>query len=41
MTPHNCVEDWGKVAPRQGWGREVPGRVRVGDAKFAKLGKDY
>jgi len=32
LETHNCVKDWGKGAPRQGWGRKAPGRVRVGDA---------
>ncbi len=26
---------------RQGWGREAPGRIRVENAKFVRLGKVY
>jgi hypothetical protein len=36
LATHTNVKDWGKVAPRQGWGRKAPGRVRVGDAKFVR-----
>jgi len=24
LATHNCAQDWGKVAPRQGCGREAP-----------------
>jgi len=24
LATHNCVKDWAKVAPRQGWEREPP-----------------
>jgi len=30
------VKDWGKMAPRQGKGRDAPSRVRARDAKFFK-----
>jgi len=33
LATHNCVKDWVKVAPQQGWGRKAHGRVRVGDAE--------
>jgi len=39
LATHYCVKDWDKVAPWQGWGREAPGRVRVGDAKFVRSGQ--
>jgi len=45
LVTQNCVKDWGKVAPRQGWGRKAPGRVRERDAKLSggmvRLGKIY
>jgi hypothetical protein len=37
LTISNCVKDWGKVSPRQGWCKEAPGRVRVRDAKFVRV----
>jgi len=35
----NCVKSSSKAALPQGWGREVPDRVRVGDAKFVWYGQ--
>ncbi len=30
LTTCNCVKDWGKVSPRQGWGREAPAGLEQG-----------
>jgi len=39
LATRNCVNDWGKVTPRPGWGREATGKVRIRDAKYVRQGQ--
>jgi len=44
LATHKCVKDWGKMAPRQGWGRRAPSRFRVGMLNLSgkvRFGKVY